>query len=203
MISKIPTLSVLNASASGILLGQNYEHVQVFGADLASTVGKFGIRAEAAYTLAPDSDGRDPLRFNREIYAVAGADHSPIENLNFNLQFLYKHVFDFHAAGEQLDPNLRLLASQENLIANQLSSNQYGLSFRPNYKMWNDTLELEVAYVQWFGTPGGMLRPKATYAFNDHFKGVMGAEKYFGVSNSFFGRLSPVSSVFTELQLSL
>lgn len=202
VISKLPTLDVLSAGPDGTRIGLNYEHVEVFGADFAMNFGRIGLRAESAYTLAPDSNGNDPTKFNRELFTVLGADHSPIENLNFNLQVLYKHVFQYRTPNSFSDSSMRLLAAQENLVANQLDSNQFGLSFRPNFKMMNETLELEAAYVQWFGVPGGLVRPKATYAFNDHFKGCIGAEKYFGTNDSFFGRLSNLSSFFTELRYS-
>ena len=201
VISKVPTLSVLGANTNGVNVGLNFEPIEVFGADFAMNLGKVGIRGEMAYTSAPDHLGTNPLQFNREIFAVAGADHSPIENLNLNLQFLYKHVVDFQSPEVLNDANLRRLAAQENLISNQLHSNQFGFSFRPNYKIWNDTLEFEIAYVQWLGTPGGLVKPKITYAFNDHLKGMLGAEEYIGEPDSFFGRLSSISSLFTELRI--
>jgi hypothetical protein len=200
VISKTPGLSVSSAGAAGVNLGLNYEPVKVFGGDLALTLGQFGLRAESAYTLTKDTDGSDPTLFNRELFTVLGVEHSPIENLNLNFQFLYKHVFDFKDLNSYGNASLNLLANQEALISNQLNENQFGLSFRPSFKSMNDTLEYEIAYVQWFGHVGGLVRPKLTYAFNDHLKGMIGAVGYFGSADSYFGRLKEISSVFTEMR---
>jgi hypothetical protein len=202
VISRTPNLSVLSAGPGGTSLGLNYEFVRVYGGDFAFNLGGYGVRGELAYTQSNDRDGRDPLRFNSELYAVLGADRSFIENLNFNFQVLYKHVFGFQRPDSISDANTRLLASQQNLIANQLGADRFGLSFRPGYKMLNDTLEFELAYVQWFYEFGGLVRPKVTYAINDQLKVIAGGEAFFGQQESFFGRLAETSSLFTELRFS-
>ncbi|MBL7716319.1 MAG: hypothetical protein JNL01_12710 [Bdellovibrionales bacterium] len=200
--SRTPNLSVLSAGPTGVNVGLNFETVQVYGGDIAFNLGSYGFRAEAAYTASADSAGTDPLKFNPEFYGVLGADRTLFENLNLNFQFLYKHVFKFQNVREIADPNTQSMAVQQNLISNQLRNNQLGISFRPSYKFFNETLEVEAAYVQWFYNPGGLLRPKATYAVNDHLKAIAGGEVYFGQRDSFFGRLQDVSSVFTELRYS-
>ncbi len=140
----------------------------------ALDLGDYGIRGELAYTDSVDKNGSDPGKFNSELFGVFGVDRSFVENFNLNVQMLYKHVFNFLETGTILDPNRRLIALQENLIANQLGLNRFGV----------------------------LVRPKATYAINDQFNAVVGAEEYFGTKGSFFGRLSEVSSVFSELRLS-
>lgn len=203
VLSKTPNLSVVSAGSSGTTIGLNYETIQVYGVDFATNLGSFGFRGEAAYTHSLDHSGTDPLRFNSELFTVVGADHTLFENFNLNFQTLYKHVFGFTDPGTISDANIRTLALQQNLISNQLGSDRFGITFRPSYKMLNDTLEFEVAYVQWFGNLGGLLRPKVTYAFNDHLKTLIGTEQYFGVAESFFGRLKELSSFFLEMRASL
>jgi len=202
VIARTPNLSVLSAGGAGTRIGLNFEKVQVFGADFAWNIGEFGFRGETAYTRSADSSGLDPLKFNAEIYSVLGVDRSLFENFNLNLQMLHKHVFNFQDVNSIQDPNLRLLAGQQNLIANQLGADRFGISLRPSYKLWNDTLEFEVAYLQWFYEVGGLIRPKVTDAVNDHLKVIAGLEKYFGLQDSFFGRLSELSTGFAEIRLS-
>ncbi len=202
VISRTPNLSIISAGVSGTRLGLNFEKVQVFGADFAWNLDEFGFRGETAFTLSGDTPGVDPLRFNSEIYTVFGMDRTWFEGFNLNLQMLHKHVFDFQNVDAITNPSLRLLASQQNLIANQLGTDRFGISLRPSYRMWNDTLEFEVAYVQWFDEVGGLVRPKATYAVNDHVKVIAGLEKYFGIQDSFFGRLSDLSTIFAEVRVS-
>lgn len=202
VISKVPSLLLLGAGAQGASVGLQFEPISMWGADFATTLGGWGLRGEAAYTLAPDRDGSQATQWNRELFIVLGAEHSPLENLTINFQGLYKHVFDFRNHQSWTDSNTQNLALQQNLVANQLLQNQWGVSIRPSTKFWNDTLELECAYVQWFGVPGGLVRPKGTYAVNDHLKVMLGSESYFGDSNSFLGRLAPISSFFTEFRYS-
>jgi len=45
------------------------------------------------------------------------------------------------------------------------------------------------------------IRPKVTYAFTDHFKGIVGGEIYYGPPQSFFGRLSRTSTAYAEFQI--
>ena len=76
-----------------------------------------------------------------------------------------------------------------------------GASLRINYKAWNETLESEVAAVAWFTKGDSAIRPKVTYAFSDHLKGIIGGELYHGPRQSFFGQLKPTSTAYAELQM--
>jgi hypothetical protein len=74
------------------------------------------------------------------------------------------------------------------------------MTLRPSYKMFNETLEMEVAFVRWFGKGESLIRPKVTYAFTDKFKGILGGEIYSGPPDSTFGLLKHASGAFTELR---
>src|SRR5258708_39675582 len=74
------------------------------------------------------------------------------------------------------------------------------MTLRPSYKMLNETLEMEVAFVRWFGKGESLIRPKVTYAFTDKFQGIVGGEIYSGPRDSTFGRLKHASSAFAELR---
>jgi len=200
-IDRTPDIAVLPAMPPALSLGFVYRFVDTIGADAAVPIGKFGLRGEAAYARTHDSSGTDPLTKNSNVFAVVGAERTFGGVLNINVQYLYRRTLDFVSPSSIADPNTRFLAEQVDLISNQLAPNMHGASTRIGHKAWNETFESEIAAVIWFEKRGAALRPKVTYAFTDHLKGVLGAEIYLGPSDSVFGRLSPTSAGYGELQL--
>jgi hypothetical protein len=200
-IDRTPDIAVLPAMAPALSLGFRYRFVDRIGADAAVPIGKFGLRGEVAYARTHDTSGTDPLTKNSNLFAVVGAERTFDGVLNINVQYLYRLTFDFVSLSSIADPNTRYLAEQVDLISNQLAPNMHGASTRIGHKAFNETLESEIAAVIWFNKPtSAALRPKVTYAFTDHLKGVVGAEIYLGPGDSFFGRLSPTSAGYAELQ---
>jgi hypothetical protein len=198
--SKIPDLSLASPSASGLNVGLNYNRIRVIGADFALNLGSYGFRGEAAYARTENSDGTNPLIQKPNLYAVIGGDRTFFETFNVNAQIMYRHAFGFHDAARTSDPNIRTVASIESIITNQQFEDQAGMTLRPSYKMFNETLEMEVAFVRWFGKGESLIRPKVTYAFTDKFKGIVGGEIYSGPPDSTFGLLKHASSAFAELR---
>ena len=144
--------------------------------------------------------GNNPLIQKPNLYAVLGGDRTFFENFNVNAQIMYRHAFGFQDPARISDPNIRTVASIESIITNQQFQDQAGMTLRPSYKMFNETLEMEVAFVRWFGKGESLIRPKVTYAFTDKFKGIVGGEIYSGPPDSTFGRLKHASSAFAELR---
>jgi hypothetical protein len=198
--NRTPDLKVIEMGAGGIKLGLDYSPIQVYGADFAKTVGQYGIRAEAAFTKTQDSDGKNPLQQNASVFAVAGADRTLVENFNLNFQLMFKSIMDYQDPDSISDVNTRLLAENVARISNQKYKEQFGFTLRPSYKLYNDTLELEVAYVAWHRSEDYLVRPKITYAFSDTIKGTVGGEFYNGPADTLLGQLKDTSSLFTELR---
>lgn len=64
-----------------------YDRLQVFGLEGAAALGRFNLRAEAAYWMTEDFAGTDPGVHNHSVQWVAGFDVDlPIHNLNVNIQ---------------------------------------------------------------------------------------------------------------------
>jgi hypothetical protein len=200
-LSKTPDISFVSFTGGQINLAATYNKVQVYGADMAMTISDFGVRSEIAYTKTIDDTGRDLFLQNSSLFYVLGTDTAINENFSLNAQVLYRHIYGFTDPDAVTDPTTKLLAQQQAVTSSQLAEDQYGFSVRPSYKMWNDTFELETAYVVWFNFGDHLIRPKLTYAFNDHTKFIVGGEFYNGNSQTFFGRLKDVSSAFTEIRL--
>lgn len=197
--NRTPDIKIISLG-SPTVLGFDYGHTRVVGSDFSTTLGSYGVRGEISYAKTQDTRGDNPLQQNSTINAVLGADRTVVENLNINVQALYRHVEDFVDPGSISDPNSRNLASTLARISNQKYRDQFGVSLRPSYKALNDTLELEVAFVSWQRNGDSLIRPKATYAATDLVKVIVGAEFYDGPRDTFFGQLKDVSSFFAEVR---
>ena len=200
VISRSPDFSVIYAGAQATNLGIQFNHVDVFGADAARVIGDYGIRFEAAYTATHDNAGRDLLSQNSNLFAVLGIDRTFDGVFNINVQYLYRHTFDWQAPNISTSATIGLLAAQENLASNQLAANMHGASVRVYYKAYHETLEYEVGAISWFTRNDLAFRPKISYAFSDHIKGILGAQIYSGPDESFFGRLRRTSTGFAEFR---
>jgi len=195
-----PDIAIDTVQAGSLALSLQHHKVRVLGADAATVVGRYGLRAEAAYTWTEDEEGTDPFVKNPFFYAVAGADRTFFEYLNVNLQYFVRQVSKFNDPNAIVDPLTRNVALQQAIASNQLDSFQQGASLRIGNKWLNETLEAEVAAVVNFTRRDYYLRPKLSYYFDDHWKGALGANAFHGDSNTFFGLLEDRSSVFAEMR---
>ena len=197
-----PDISVASSGSNGLNLQLDHHRIHVIGADAATVVGKYGLRAEAAYTSTEDTDGRDPFVKNPFFYLVAGGDRTFFEYFNINLQYYVRHVTDYQDPRKQPNPLLRTVAIQEAVINNQFDRFQHGMTFRISDKWLHETLEGEIAGIASFTKRDFVLKPKLVYSFNDHWKGTLGANLFRGEDNTFYGRLHDNSAVFVEIRYS-
>jgi hypothetical protein len=174
----------------------------MLGADAATTVGRYGLRAEVALTRTGDNAGTDPFTRNSFLYAVAGGDRGFDGELNVNVQLLYRRIVAWEDP-LAVAPPLRELALRQALLSNQRDPEQAGATVRVAKKWWNDTLEAEVSGIAWFARGDWLLRPRVRYAVNDRVRVSVGGDLYRGPADSFFGSLRDLSTAFAELQYNL
>ena len=196
-----PDLGITSPTQLTHLTLKNHR-IYVIGADAATTLGRYGLRAETAYTMTQDDRGDDPYIKNPFFYMVMGSDRTFIEYLNVNIQYLIRVIVNYENPEEITNPVLRTVAIEQAAISNQLDQIQNGVTVRINYKWFNETLEGEIATV--FLTPhfSYAIRPKVTYAFTDRWKGIVGGDLYEGDQPSFFGYLRHNSTAYAELRWS-
>lgn len=187
---------------SPVDLALEHHRIRVIGADAATTLGRYGLRGEAAYTMTQDSRGDNPAIKNPFFFMVIGGDRTFIEYLNVNLQYTLRVVVNYQNPETITDPFLRNVAIEEAVVNNQLDQIQHGFTLRINYKWLNETLEGEIAGVFFSPRYDYLIRPKVTYAFTDHWKGIIGGDLYRGEQNSFFGYLRDNSTAYAELRWS-
>ncbi len=197
-----PDIGIDSVGSGGVNLRLDHHRVQVLGADAATVVGRYALRAELAYTRTADRDGQDPLLRNPMFHLVAGGDRTFFEYLNVNLQYYVRYVEHYLDASSISDVALRSIALQEALLTNQYARVQQGITFRISDKWLDETLEGEIAGIASFTRRDYVLKPKLVYSTNDAWKGSLGANLFRGEENSFYGRLKDNSTVFVELKYS-
>ena len=189
-----PDLSATSLNSGTITVDLKHNRVWVAGADAAMNAGRFGLRAEAAYTSTEDDDGADPFTKNHNVFVVLGADRAFSDRLNLNLQYLFRYVRRFSAPVEGV-------ALQGAIINSQVVQVQHGATSRLKHSWHNESLVAELASSAWFGPRGLALLPKASYAITDHWKLLVGGEMYRGDRRSILGLLRANSVAYTEVRL--
>ncbi|HYE88387.1 MAG TPA: hypothetical protein VEA16_18625 [Vicinamibacterales bacterium] len=169
--------------------------IRVFGGDAAATLGRVGVRAEAAYVDTDDRDGLDPLVRNPYLHVVAGLDRTWREYLNVNAQYVFRRVTGRLEATHG-DP----IALINTAIWSESNRIQHGGTLRVAHQWLRETLKGEVAAVV-FAEPYALLvRSRAEYAISDRSLVSIGADMMRGDDGSAFGSLRRNSTFLTELR---
>jgi hypothetical protein len=197
-----PDLGIDQASASSVALLLRHHRIRVIGADAATTVGRYGLRGELAYTFTEDRQGNNPFVKNPFFFMVIGGDRTFFEYLNINVQYILRIVTGHQSPLEIPDPLQRVVATQQAVVTNQLDRWHHAVSLRMSHKWLNESLEGEVVGVLSFTRFGYVILPKVSYAFTDRWKGIIGVDFFGGGRHAFFGNLRDNSTVYAELRWS-
>ena len=197
-----PDTMIGSISASGLNLVLKNNRIRVLGADAATTLGQYGLRAEAAYTWTSFYDTMDPLVTKPSFYAVLGADRNFGGDVNLNVQYYFRRVTGYQDPNGIASPLLRSLAIPEAVITNQYERVEDGLTARVAANWLNDTLTGEFTALYSLTQHDYALRPKLIYAFNDQVKGTIGADVFRGAENTYFGHFRGLSLAYAEVKCS-
>jgi len=201
-LDPFPDLGIGKVNLSRVDLHFSNHRIRVIGADTATTLGRYGLRAEAAYTFTGNPAGKNRAIKNPFFFLVVGGDRTFFDYLNFNVQYLLRVVVNYRSPFKIADPVESGVALQQATQTNQLDRLQHGGSLRISDKWFNETLEGELAGVFFFTRGDYAIRPKLTYAFTDRWKGALGADFFRGPRRSFFGNLRDNSTAYVELRWS-
>lgn len=179
-----------------VAVQQQYGNIQMFGGDLAGTIGRVGWRAEAAYSHIPGV--RTAFSKRDFLWLVAGVDLRAF-GWDLNIQYSLRHVFGWRDQRAIADPIVRAVALQSATASWQLREQQNGFAVRLARNWLNDTVQVELAVIGQVETGDAAIRPTMTYAINDQLKLSMGADLFLGPSLSFFGRVRTLSGVWLVL----
>jgi hypothetical protein len=183
-------------TAAGEVAFQHHR-LHVFGVDAATTLGRFGLRAEGAYVRTEDTRGTDPFTKNPFAFVVVGVDRTFDGRYNLNVQYLVRAV-RHHRTPTGLAPDIAPIAEQQAILSGQTRSVQHGASMRASGKWLHETLETEWAAIAYAAPRGIAMRPKVTHAATDRVTLSLGAEVFRGQDASFFRMLRPNSATFLE-----
>jgi len=184
--------------------GLTHHRIQGVGGDFATTWGHWGFRGEIAYVHTKNPQGVPGGPQNPYIFYVLGLERRFLENLNVIAQYYHRYIFHHY---DPQDPIQAINA----VFMSQLDRMQDGLVLHVNKKFWNDTLDLDTAFVLNFQRTNFMIRPKAAYDITDEWKVSVGGEFYRGKDVYFpsvaqklsqFGFLEKNTAAFFELRRS-
>lgn len=173
--------------------------IRVAGGDMAMTLGRFGLRAEAAYSEAPESRPDAVFAKQAQWYAVAGADRTFDEYLNVNLQYYMRYVYE-PAVRQNLSPGEAALGQAFAIAAQQYDRIDRGFAFRIRNQWLNETLEANISGLVSATRRGYLLRPVLRYRASDSWTLSLGAEILGGDDASPFGLLRDNSAAYLELR---
>lgn len=195
-----PDIAIGATTPSGTNLIFEHNRIHILGMDAATVIGRYGLRAEAAYTWTANAGVNDFLVKKPFVYMVIGGDRTFFDYLNVNVQYYLRQVSNYSDPLAIADPLLRSVAIQGAVLSNQIDRSQQGVSIRVSNKWFNETLEGEIACIASLGRSNYFIRPRLVYAFSDNIKGSLGLDIYRGESNTFFGQLRNSSLLFAEMK---
>ena len=195
--STVPVLSFVDVSPQGLPRYQRYYPQSTgFGMDVARNLGRWGFRAELAYTKL-QNDERQSVASN--YFLVAGVDRS-IGTWNINVQGLLRYTPQYQSTHAFANPLQQVAAVQNAIVYNQQERVMPGMTLRIGASWLHETLQAELLTVAYFEPTNYTVRPLLTYALSDDRKIRVGAEYYSGPQASYFGLLERNRTAFVEFQ---
>jgi len=193
-----------NLTATGPIFNPTAYHINMLGADFQTTVGKYGIRGEFAYTITTQ-DKNIPYVPNDDLQYVVGVDRS-WGNFSALLQYSGRYVIDFQELQTPTDSNLIFvfqLQKRNRIFNGQKNELTHSVVSRLSQKFFHETLEINLLGTYNFSTEEMMLRPKITYSITDAMELAAGMEFFDGPDETLFGLIGDlVSAGFVELKIS-
>ena len=197
---KAPRYNFIQSGLSGSFLSQ-HERVQMAGADVATSKGRWTFRGEAAAFKMTSScvqcqGGTAPSRKIQR--AVAGVDRDFLDTANVNLQLFiikragYTDPASFQGAQKPVAEGLNRLNGEFGAI-------ERGLTLRVSERFFNELLKVEASGIFDLSNSSHLLRARASYAVSDHIKLSAGVDGLKGKAQSFFGSRKKNSAAFVEL----
>ena len=175
------------------------ERVQKLGADFAIAQGAWTLRGEVAHSrLGPDTGPTCtacPSDARRVTSAVLGGDVDFAETMNFNVQ-VFANVKENFADPAGLTGVREALALGLNRLNTDYAARETGVTLRLSDRLLNDKLRWEISAVLDLNGNSYAIRPRLSYAVNDHLRLTAGLDHFEGPSQSYFGALAKNSTAF-------
>ena len=173
----------------------DFERVRKLGADFAIAQGAWTFRGEIAHARIQAACAGCPSDARRVTSAVLGGDVDFADTMNFNVQVFANLKEDFvDPAG--LTGLQQTLALGLNRLNADYAARETGLTLRLSDRLLNDKLRWEISAVLDLNGNSRAIRPRLSYAVNDHLRLTAGLDHFDGPSQSYFGALTKNSTAF-------
>ena len=173
----------------------DFERMQKLGADFAIAQGAWTIRGEIAHARISPSCTACPSDARRVTSAVLGGDVDFAETMNFNVQ-VFANVKEDFADPAGLTGVREALALGLNRLNTDYAARETGVTVRLSDRLLNDKLRWEISAVLDLNGNSYAIRPRLSYAVNDHLRLTAGLDHFEGPSQSYFGALAKNSTAF-------
>ncbi len=199
-LSQFSAARLLGSNAMGPELGFHYDRMEIFGADVARTLGHYGFRGEVSYQRPLEADDGQAASKTPEVFGIVSLDRTVDDNLNIEAQAYWVWVQDFHDPDAVADPVQRSVAINNAVFANQLDRNNGGFTLRFDKKWFGDALEADVMAVYNLPRHDWFSRSYLSYAIDDHWKVIAGYVQFAGRDQTYFGEQKDRTRSFAELK---
>jgi hypothetical protein len=173
------------------------------GADVAGNAGRFGLRAELAWTRPRAGDDGRPAQRRADVHAVVGADRTFFDNLYVNVQLFGRHVSGFSDPYAAPPGAQRALDLQNAITFGQQDRDSLGYTLRVGDKWLQETLKADLLLVRNMTRSNSFVRAALSYAASHRWTLAGGTVHHQGAADTNFGRKRPGNRVFVELRYGL
>jgi hypothetical protein len=174
---------------------------QTLGADIATSLGDWVVRAEGAYTKSTHSCALCAAPKTRSGKLVLGLEREIAASNHLAIQVYGLYRSHYEAPHSASAPIVKTLQNIDRLNS-EFGAHEYGATWKWTIKAMNDALRLEFAGV--LHAPSRQssslaLRPRIRYAITDRLHVAAGWDRFIGSAQTYFGTRRPNNLVFLEL----
>lgn len=177
--------------------------INMVGADFQTTIGKFGLRGEFAYTQ-PISNSEFEYLPNSDLQWVIGSDRT-WGNFMVNVQYLGRWVANFKQLEQPNDLSKMfsyILEKQNRMFNSQQHNATHSFSTRLSQKLFQETLDISAFGMYNITTKEFMIRPKISYFITDDMDLSVGMEYFYGDDETLYGLIGDIINTgFLELKI--
>lgn len=200
----ITSAVTLNAPPA-VLLRAYRTHI--FGLDFSTNIGSLlGLRGEIAYRTPHRDHEVNVYIPNPDLQYCIGIDRGFGNNLHIILQYIGRYVFEFTDLQLPVNPLLILeyeLGRNNRMISFQQYRIAHALSWRWEWKLLHENLQVEFIGMVNFTSDEYLLRPRISYDIADALTASIGGEFYTGPEDTLFGAIDThLNSIYLELKKS-
>ncbi len=178
--ANLASLTAANPSDEDLVLQREHPRTQIVGLDWETVWGAYGLRGEAAVTFNAPYLREDMAYTQKDTISIGvGVDHTTVDNLYLNFQFVTNYVLDGKA-----------------LFVQQPWDQQLTGTVRQGF--WRDKLRVQMdwawspSYLDW------MINPEIQYKTRADARLAMGLFAFGGKSTTVFGRYADKGLVYVE-----